>query len=437
MNMWLERFPYVLWPNILSHIEGLYLHKGIDSEATIASIHKILYKWINRDFKAMCYQEGIYRLKGESWATAFSSIKDRAFDLRGRHGLSCPHTGKVVFKLGAHHTIISHMDFSKFEYELIDFTQHFEDEISDIHIINHGKRLIIYCGKNAHDGTSYLYEISTVKVIKKFEATDFCLGVYIQSKPDNMVYDPVNDREFSLPFGMEFRMCVNNDKHSEHRYIPILARSERALYIKDMKTEQIFKMCNVTASDFNHCFFEEAGLLYVRNNVNDASGNKTIRFYEIETRKKVYERTYDEDKDNWDYFSNYAIFNSKTGEYVIFNPKNKQFYSRFICCQHPESYKQLPQDVMCRFISYLRHNGRNCVEWCIMHKKQRTFFFDYSRDKLTLTEIDPNDNPSLSKLVIQCTKFLEERQKLSLDSTTISDEVKQFFESQLLMMTMD
>ncbi|CAD5229323.1 unnamed protein product [Bursaphelenchus okinawaensis] len=82
-----------VWQKVFNNLEG------IDNLAAMAAIYKNFYKWINRDFKEMCYQEGIYRFKGEYWATAFSLTSYRAFDLIGYSVINCPNSGKIVFFL--------------------------------------------------------------------------------------------------------------------------------------------------------------------------------------------------------------------------------------------------------------------------------------------------------------------------------------------------
>ncbi|CAD5217711.1 unnamed protein product [Bursaphelenchus okinawaensis] len=71
MYNWSEKLPKELWQHIFHHFEG------IESLAAMAAIHERFYKWINRDFKLMCYRDGIYRFKGETWAKAFRRIAVR------------------------------------------------------------------------------------------------------------------------------------------------------------------------------------------------------------------------------------------------------------------------------------------------------------------------------------------------------------------------
>ncbi|CAD5227460.1 unnamed protein product [Bursaphelenchus okinawaensis] len=94
--------------NIFNYIENI---------DTMASLDKTVYKCINRDFKEMCYRDGIYRFNQETWATAFSLTQYRAFYSFESSVFNCPYTGKVVFYLKPHHVILSHIDFSHLKFE--------------------------------------------------------------------------------------------------------------------------------------------------------------------------------------------------------------------------------------------------------------------------------------------------------------------------------
>ncbi|CAD5217665.1 unnamed protein product [Bursaphelenchus okinawaensis] len=305
MDTWLGRLPQELWRIIFEHIQD------IDRVANAASIHKSFYKWINRDFKAMCYRNGIYRFKGETWATAFSLIKYRSFELRGQYGFNCSRTGKAVFM------------------------QHFTQKVRKIMMINDGARLIV----------------------------DF--------------YDEEHN---------------NMTVYFKHRYMPLVARLPETLYIKDMVTDQVFELCNVPRAFFTHCFFEEAGLIYIKNKAKDTDGYMKIRFYDLKTRQKVYERIYYQDKDNWCIFSNYAIYNTRTTEYVVYNSKKKRFSSRFISCQHPEYYKKILTNERCFFTNLRGDDGHRCIDCCLSHYEPFAIFFDYTRDKLRLTKIKKRES---------------------------------------------
>ncbi|CAD5227528.1 unnamed protein product [Bursaphelenchus okinawaensis] len=160
----------------------------------------------------------------------------------------------------------------------------------------------------------------------------------------------------------------------------MLARSKGELHIKDMKTDQVFKLCNVTTRSFGLCCFEEVGLFYIKNEANGRYGYNRIEFYDVYTQQKVYERVYNQNKDCWSPFSNYAILNWNTGEHVIYNRKKKNFYSRFISCQDPTSHLRNPPDKACLFTSSKRIDGRRCFERCGRHRN--SFFFDYTQAKL-------------------------------------------------------
>ncbi|CAD5229085.1 unnamed protein product [Bursaphelenchus okinawaensis] len=401
MDKWLTKLPKKLWKDIFDHIEG------IESLAAIASSHRSFYKWINRDFRRLCYREGIYRFQGESWANAFSLTTYRAFDLNG------------------------------LSYELIDFKQHFEESMKRILIANKGTRLIINCKTKETEQIAYLYDISSKQVLRKFETTNFYYGLYLQVNDNNTIYDPFTNREFEIPSGMRFAggksVGITKDRYGEHRYIPLFARLQEELYIKEMKTDQVFKLGNVNKY-FMYCILEESGLIYIYNYSCGGNGYNKIQLYDIKTQEKVYERWYNPYKDDWIIFSNHAIYNSETGEYVIYDPKKKQFYSRFINCHHPNSKQYIPQKKVCSFTSLGRADGRRRFDWCNAHEEKSTFFFDYNKGNLKLMPICVDETAFVAEICNQCETFLIERQEAGLDSATLADEFKQFFMSQLQLL---
>ncbi|CAD5217043.1 unnamed protein product [Bursaphelenchus okinawaensis] len=255
MNGVCQYLPNEVWQKIFAGVSC------IDSLASLASIDKNFYKLIKRDFKKMCYRNCIFRFEGETWAMAFSWVAQRVFNLTSDDSAKvCIHSGKMVFCLKPHCAILSQIDLSNFEYELIKFKDHFTEPVEDIVIINKGTRLIISCD------------------------------------------DPTLD---------------SNYDHDE--------------------------------------------------------GNN-IQFYDLKTQKEVYERCFKRGQ-NWRAFSQYGIQNRETGEYIMYNPIKKQFYSTFIYCQKP-SYEST---VACNFKSTINGNPFRNIDECKDY--ETPFFFDYSTGK--------------------------------------------------------
>ncbi|CAD5225087.1 unnamed protein product [Bursaphelenchus okinawaensis] len=210
-NVFLEDLPEKVWQIILAKMVN------IDSLAALAATNKTFYKRINRDFKSMCYSDGIYRLVGETWATAFSLTAHRAFDLLC--GVTCPHSGTFAFYLRPHYVVLSHIDFSNFKFELLDFKDQLRAPIMKVSVINKGKRLIIHCQNSINDQFAYLYDIETKQILRSFETTDVQFKDYTQLLDNNIVYDPYSNKEFEIPPGMRRYRPQHSDTFSEHRYI--------------------------------------------------------------------------------------------------------------------------------------------------------------------------------------------------------------------------
>ncbi|CAD5229322.1 unnamed protein product [Bursaphelenchus okinawaensis] len=222
---------------------------------------------------------------------------------------------------------------------------------------------------------------------------------------------------------------MDKDKYSPHRYISMFSRSQKELHIKDMKTGELFKLCNVPTNFFGRTILEETGLFHV---IYKLDGYDTIQFYDIKTRQKIFERSYVSTDKSWYPLSNYALFNYDSGEYIIYNPRKRQFYSRFINCLYPESHEHISPEGMfeCRFSSIRRTEGRRCFDYCILHKS--TFYFDYTKDKLRLMPIDVDETAYVDEICNQCGIFLKEHQNMTI--TALAVAMKQFFVTKIQLL---
>ncbi|CAD5214163.1 unnamed protein product [Bursaphelenchus okinawaensis] len=413
--------------------------ESIATVAAMASINKKFYKSINRDFKAMCQQNGVYRFDGETWAIAFSLAQFRAFEFAKSDVFNCQTTGKVVFPVWPHYALISHIDFSMFKFKMMDFKQHFAEHIDRIRFINNGTQLLIVCkwvlDTDAFEQPAYLFDLTTQKVLKKFRLTHFHQGMYIELKENDRIYDPFTDKEFQIPSEMEFVECKYTDRHSEQRYIPMLARSREEFYIRDMKTDETFKLCNVTARSFDHCFLEDLDFVYIKNEANGRYGYNNVQIYDLKTKERVFERSYIKGKDNWSCISNYAIQNMNTGECILYNPKKEQFYSTVTRCLSSESHRHKYQEGVCDLTACNRGEGRRRFAQCFddVANDQATFFLDHIKDKLRMMPlaVDRDETRYMDDICYRCDNYLCELQSYADSSTNLNEEMKKFFISEL------
>ncbi|CAD5225618.1 unnamed protein product [Bursaphelenchus okinawaensis] len=395
--------PSEMWQKIFVYLES------IDTVAALATINKNLYKSINRDFKAMCYQNGIYRFDGETWATAFTMAKYRAFDFENSDVFCCSTTGKVVFPVWPNYGLISPIDFGNFQFEMIDLKQHFDDTIENIRFVNNGTQLIIICkwvlGTTTYEQPAYLFDLATQKIIKKFKLTHFHQGMYIDLEENNSLYDSFSNKEFLIPYDMQFVECKYTDRQSEQRYLPILDRSREELYIKDMKTDEMFNLCNITARSFDHCFLEDLEFLYIKNEANGQYGYNNIQIYDLKTREKVFELPYHKGKDHWACISSYAIQNWNTGDCVLYNPRKEKFYLTVINCLASTSHVHRYGNA-CDFSTLGRKEGRRRFAQCLgdVANEHATFFLDYKKDKLRLMPlaVDWDQTPYMDDICYNC-----------------------------------
>ncbi|CAD5224632.1 unnamed protein product [Bursaphelenchus okinawaensis] len=387
MKAFIKNLPNEVWESIFSLLDG------IDSLAALASTHKKFYKMLNRDFKTMCFCDGIYRFKGETWATAFSLAGNRAFDLSDFHVMSCPNSGMLAFYMDNSYLILTHIDFSQLRFELIYFSKYFDGYIYQFLLINRGKRIIINCLNTPEEEaslnqTAYLYDIESKQVLKKFKTTDFQIHWYTQLQNKTTVYDPFSNKQFDMPSGMEYFYTRYEDKFSEHRYVGLLARVEEQLYLKDMKTDELIKFCKLTASGFGHCIFEKAGLLFIRNKANEKYGYNNMEFYDLKTKTKLYELPLQNNEDAWDWncVSNYSVQNYIIREFVIYNPRKVEFYTRFNNCLYPGAHQQKIKEEVCNYALKFKIDGSRRFDICKAHNTP--VYFDYSTGKLVMMKLN-------------------------------------------------
>ncbi|CAD5227626.1 unnamed protein product [Bursaphelenchus okinawaensis] len=375
----------------------------------------------------MCYHDKIYRLKGETWATAFSLTSSRAFNLCGKRVVNCRHSGNILFHLGPHHVILAHIDFANFKFEFIDFSQYFEDEVSDIILINNGTRMIVKCG-NFFDHTAYLYDIAAQKIIRRFRTDDFSTRICSEPITSTILYDPYSDIEFELPQNTISISCMNTS-YDKHRYLAFWSWSKE-LYLQDTKTDYFFKLCRITDTVFSHYIFEDIGHVFI---TSDSYGPQYhIYFYDIKSQVKVYERSYIGDRNFWHVFSSNSIINTNTEELIVYNVQKKQFFSSFINYQHSLSPNVNPQED-CNFITSSSADGRRLK--CYKHRGQiRTFLCNFNKDRLRLMTMCTNETSSVDKLCHRTSKLLNEPREVSRDSINLADEATKSFLTNLQLL---
>ncbi|CAD5219512.1 unnamed protein product [Bursaphelenchus okinawaensis] len=59
-------FPPEVWLRVVNHITHM------EDVCRFSMISEYFYRLINTDFRSLCYKNMVFRLPGETWATAFS-----------------------------------------------------------------------------------------------------------------------------------------------------------------------------------------------------------------------------------------------------------------------------------------------------------------------------------------------------------------------------
>ncbi|CAD5218890.1 unnamed protein product [Bursaphelenchus okinawaensis] len=72
MKIFVQLLQAELWCKVVKHLTI------VDDTCSLAVVNKYFYKLVKMDFKQLCYHHVVYRLKGETWAYAFSDLGVRS-----------------------------------------------------------------------------------------------------------------------------------------------------------------------------------------------------------------------------------------------------------------------------------------------------------------------------------------------------------------------
>ncbi|CAD5213391.1 unnamed protein product [Bursaphelenchus okinawaensis] len=115
MSIFADRLLPELWQRVIEHVPSM------EDTCSLAVVNKYFYKLVNMDFKQLCYDHVLYRLKGETWAYAFSNFGTRVRSNKERI-VCCPFTGKMAIHLKhSTYVLLTNLDFGLREFTLVDF----------------------------------------------------------------------------------------------------------------------------------------------------------------------------------------------------------------------------------------------------------------------------------------------------------------------------
>ncbi|CAD5228120.1 unnamed protein product [Bursaphelenchus okinawaensis] len=187
--------PEQFWPRIVDYLAQ-------EDVCTLAQTNKYFYKLINMDFQSLCYRNLIFRLKDETWSTAFSNAQYRKMSRiiwrkdeakLSKNSFFCPHTGTMAVVLKYKQVMLTNLDFGKKVFELLNFRGH-KGYLLNVQLINKSTKLIVDM-KN----TYVVYDLVKKRVVKVYSARpEERYSTFTLYYGNGVLVDVYNQREYPV-----------------------------------------------------------------------------------------------------------------------------------------------------------------------------------------------------------------------------------------------
>ncbi|CAD5213387.1 unnamed protein product [Bursaphelenchus okinawaensis] len=127
MRIFAGRLSSEFWQRVIKHVASM------EDTCSLAVVNKYFYKLVNMDFKKLCYDHVLYRLKGETWAYAFSNFGTRVCsDTVGRMSILGTNVGFRIYSIKRR----------KFVFESEDLRWHMLNSVTIFHSVT--KSFLVY-----------------------------------------------------------------------------------------------------------------------------------------------------------------------------------------------------------------------------------------------------------------------------------------------------
>ncbi|CAD5212406.1 unnamed protein product [Bursaphelenchus okinawaensis] len=250
------------------------------------------------DFKQLCYEHVVYRLKGETWAYAFTHFGDRAYNSGCcckynylRDAICCPFTGRIAIRLiGGCVVLLTNIDFSLNEVTVLDFTA-ITMTIMDVKLINRGNELLV---KTHALGFALIYDIGTMEVKYKIFSDAFHQCYAIKT---DCVVDYFTRKQFQIKVEDTFVdiYYVNSYDHCERHDV-----------------------CDWRHNMFVYLISENGSVVITSKSNNDAG----CQIYCLKRRAFVLNELNDE---KWFLFNSNTLFRPANTSFLVYNKKIKNW----------------------------------------------------------------------------------------------------------------
>ncbi|CAD5212283.1 unnamed protein product [Bursaphelenchus okinawaensis] len=263
-----------LWDQILKHVTAM------EDVCSFAMVNAYYYKVGGNDFKKLCLENAIFRLKNETWAYAFkragyrgpfppSELKHYAFC---DSSICCPYTGKMAVIVRLAHVLITNIDFSSKEYQLLDFTEY--NYVSKVQITNRGKQMIVDTYR-----AYIVYDLTKNSIVRVYEAerSDRYISKYTIYR-NGVLTDVLNQKEFAVCAKSYWINIKKVNNYGIRKYIGYVSEDNRFVLI-ETSTGREMALCEITREGIWVDIDDDSDSLVIRR--------RKFRLFDIRTQTSI------------------------------------------------------------------------------------------------------------------------------------------------------
>ncbi|CAD5230741.1 unnamed protein product [Bursaphelenchus okinawaensis] len=281
----------------------------MEDVCSLAMVSKYFYKQVDKDFKRLCYNHVVYRLKGETWAYAFLNFGARAYNsvcnnknVYDDNALCCPFTGKIAIYLRRGYVLMTNIDFGLNEFTILDFTS-YTTHIMFVSIVNKGEELLV---RARYIVVVYNLHASKVTHVLTGERS---LEFYMLQAGG--IVDYYTKKEFRINAAISFFEIHYINRYDKVKYIVVRTTNDQLVVID-----------NVTDERQVICRWRDKMNVYVINE-NDSvvilgsrAHNQGCQVYCLRRRRFVFDQVND---DQWFLFNSTTLFKPADMTFLVYN----------------------------------------------------------------------------------------------------------------------
>ncbi|CAD5229534.1 unnamed protein product [Bursaphelenchus okinawaensis] len=298
------------WRKVIEHLTIM------QDTCSLAMVNKRFYKLVEMDFKQLCYDHVVYRLKGETWAWAFSNFFNRAYNVmcgpKGLYmfnGVCCPFTGKMAMRVRDHSSriLLTNIDFGRNEFTILDFTA-YTKFIGTLCIINQGSELLLRLSSSV-----LIYDLNAMKVTYHITFTKPARTEYqaeYLSVQAGSIVDYYTKKRFTI------------DARSPEFFMHYVNRFDKCKYVVVRTTnDEVIVIDSETDERHNVCKWRHDTHVYIIN-VNNCVVLLGLRGCDIGCRIYCLKRktfVLDLTNDKWCLFNSNTLYNCNTSSFLVYD----------------------------------------------------------------------------------------------------------------------